>query len=111
MITKTPMYMMILAMDIIGYRTAYGHHLRSRCDCQHPSAWNHQPLNITQENTGLTDQTAALLIKSDEMIHFFRIPKRSSRIQTNIAITAPHTISQTGKRAIQHYAPRMFRIV
>jgi hypothetical protein len=91
MITKRAQYMVIFAMHVIGDGSTDRYQLRSRRDWQNPATWNHQTLDIPQQNTCLTDQPSSALIKSNEVIQPDGVPQDPFWIQADITITTAIT--------------------
>src|ERR1019366_744942 len=92
---------MILAVHIVGNGATHGYKLCTGCNGKNPTAWNDQSLNVTQQHTRFTHKPARALVKANEAIQSRRLPQHASRVQADVAITTPHTVSDTGSAAFK----------
>src|SRR5947209_5657416 len=81
--------MMILAMDVVGDRSAYRHQPGSGRDRQAPTSLQHPLLNLPQEDAGSAAQNAGIGIESQQSIALAEIDQRSRRRhETTVAIAS-----------------------
>jgi hypothetical protein len=86
--------MVALAVHVIGDGAAYRDELCSRRDGQNPAARDGKPLDVPQQHAGFADQTAGIVIESDEMIQPRRHPEYAFRVEADVPVTAAHAMGQ-----------------
>src|SRR5690242_4428937 len=86
MVSEAARMVMILPMDIIGYRTADRNLLRAGNDWQKPACGNDQAQNLLEENSSLACDYAAFTVEADKPIQSTHFQKRLAIVEAAIAV-------------------------